>query len=45
MVANGEPQRNPFLTGAGLCPSVAIEIYMGCYFMEVLVKWRKCGGL
>lgn len=44
-MANGKPQRNPFLTGAGLFPSVVIEINMGCYFMEVLVNWRKCDGL
>lgn len=44
-VNSGKPQRDPFLTGAGLFPSVVIEINMGSYFMEVLINWRKCDGL
>ena len=44
-MANDDPQRNPFLTGACSLPSVVTEINMGSYFMEVLVNWRKCDGL
>lgn len=37
MVANTEPQTNPFLIGVGLFPSLVIEINMGCYFTEALI--------
>lgn len=45
MAAHTEPQTNPFLTGAGLFPSLMIELNLGCDFMEVLINWRKSDGL